>query len=400
MLDLLIDVIRKDEMIDLITPHLNQLNIDKIKARDSKETIIKYFKRANRLKIINKKDLYELFGERLALHPVDLEERLNISKTERKRWTEEGKLKVARTEIFTKYRQDFECPYYDYKQATTLKQSKIEKWREQHKLQVAKNRSKGAKKAIKTKDKNKELVKNFYEKELVEMKQKWNSVDQELFVTYNLAFWTMWVSRMAKQFQEKAVNAKTKGQEYTEKKNEFYQMKNRAMDLLSKSKYSKIEFYRPERHEKIYVSFCDLHYHDWCRQREWCYMSKWDYYYDNRGAVHRCKECEVVVDKDYYSLYYLKIQCDNVPDITFSFHTPYPVSKVNFPDPKKLERVEHEENEEGLFRFGRALVGEEVVVFTESRVRKYIAEALNLFEKSLEDKKEDYDIDVECYKVS
>lgn len=381
MIELLQDKITKQEMIDMITPHLEELKVEKIKRNDSKEVILKYFKRAIRLKILNKKELYEEFGDRLALHPINVEEILSITKLERKRWTDEGKLIVVKTEMFTKYGKDFECPYYDYKQVHSLKSSKIEKWREDHKKKVSKNRLTGAKKAVKTRDKNNAIIDNFYNTELVGMKEKWNQVDEELFVTFNLAFWTMWCSRMAKQFQEKAHNAVKKANEYNTKKEYFYKLKNTAIDMLLDSKYTKLSFYRPEDPDKIYISFCDNHYEDWCEQRRWGYMDKWDYYYLNRDRVDNCKNCNVDREKDYYSLYYLDISHNELSDIKFSFHTPYPIATDKFPHPNKLKKVHHKENQEGLFRFGRSLVDEEVIVFTDKKIEKYLLEALDLFDK-------------------
>ena len=43
--------------------------------------------------------------------------------------------------------------------------------------------------------------------------------------------------------------------------------------------------------------------------------------------------------------------------------------------------MHHEENQEGLFRFGRSLVDEEVIVFTDKKIEKYLLEALDLFDK-------------------
>ena len=214
------------------------------------------------------------------------------------------------------------------------------------------------------------------------MINKWESIDKELAITLKLAFWTMWASRMAKQFQEKAFKAHAKNEgKYKEKKEEFYKYKNRALELLIQSKYTKVSFYRSDNPDKIYIDLCDYHYHDWCNQRSWCYMNIFDYYSENKCKVHSCNECSVDIDKDYYSLYYIEIKSEFIDDIKFSFHTPYPLaSEEYYPDINTIPMVQHEENEEGLFRFGRSLFAEELIVFTETKVRKYINECISDFE--------------------
>lgn len=383
----LFNAITKDEIFEI----LNNFDIS-IKKSSKKEECINALEGLLSDNKIDDDYLYDIVSDRLALHPVKVEELLSITKTERLRFQEQGKLIVNHYSPFTRYGKDFECPYYDYKQIHTITQDDIETWRAEHKATVAANRKKGASKASETRKKNKELVKNFYENEWTSMVDKWESIDAELAKTFKLAFWTMWCSRMAKEFQEKAHKANLANfSKYVDKKEEFYKYKNKALELLTQSKYTNISFYRPENADKIRVSFCDEHYHHWCQDRRYIgYYDKWDYYYDNKNCIDNCDHCDVYVDKDYYSLYYLEISSDKVEDFKFSFHTPYPLADDEiYPSITSIPKVHHEENGEGLFRFGRSMFDEELVVFTETRIRKYIEECIKEFEDMLNSRKMD-----------
>lgn len=378
MRDILLNLITKDDINGI----LNNFDIN-IKKSAKKE---EYTKALEGLLNENKIDddyLYNIVGEKLALHPSKVEELLSISKTERLRWQEEDKLIVSHYIPFRAYGRDFDCPYYDYKQIHSITQDDIETWREEHRVKVSTNRKLGVSKASETRKKNKEIAKSFYENEWVSMVKNWESIDKELSATFKLAFWTMWCSRMAKQFQEKAHRANLANvPKYNGKKEEFYKYKNKALELLTKSKYTNISFYRPENPDKIKVNFCSWHYENWCEIRSCIgYYDKWEYYYDNKKSINKCDDCDVDVNKDYYSLYYLEILSDKVEDFKFSFHTPYPLANDEiYPPITSIPRVYHEENGEGLFRFGRSMFDEELIIFTEARVRKYIEECIKEFE--------------------
>jgi glycosylphosphatidylinositol transamidase (GPIT) subunit GPI8 len=50
---------------------------------------------------IHIKNFFKTFDSRLTHHPNTVEEMLNISKAERKSWTDEGKLKVSSYQVFS-----------------------------------------------------------------------------------------------------------------------------------------------------------------------------------------------------------------------------------------------------------------------------------------------------------
>lgn len=64
-----------------------------------------------------------------------------------------------------------------------------------------------------------------------------------------------------------------------------------------------------------------------------------------------------------------------IADLRFSFHVPYPIGKAWFPPPEKLPQVVHME-QEGIFRFGRALLAHEKITHREQDVRVYLEQAL------------------------
>lgn len=356
-----------------------------LKKTEKKDVVVK-----EAYKVVRKdKDLgkliYDKYSHLFALHPTKVEEILNITSTERKRWND-SRLKISYYDNFHKYGKYISYPMYDYDCIMSIKQKTIEKWRAQHEKEVSKNRKNGAKKAVETRKLNKEKVINFYEKEWIKMIESWKNVDLELSNTYQLAFWTMWLSRLAKSFQEKSYRSKKYSELYKAKKEECYKLKNEALELLSKSKYSKLSFYRPENPDKIWIEFCDNHYNDWCEERRYMYMDKWDFYYTHKDEIDKCSCCSVDINEDYYSLYYIELSSKEVPDYKFSFHTPYPIGNSFFGNPDDLEQVEHEENEEGLFRFGRSIDESEEVIFTEKRIMNYFNKSKIAYEEYLERK--------------
>ena len=115
-------------------------------------------------------------------------------------------------------------------------------------------------------------------------------------------------------------------------------------------------------------------------------MDKWDFYYTHKDEIDKCSCCSVDINEDYYSLYYIELSSKEVPDYKFSFHTPYPIGNSFFGNPDDLEQVEHEENEEGLFRFGRSIDESEEVIFTEKRIMNYFNKSKIAYEEYLERK--------------
>ncbi|WP_257348931.1 hypothetical protein [Pseudalkalibacillus decolorationis] len=326
------------------------------------------------------KRIYQQFPDEFGAHPSTVEMDLNITKTERLRWTEQKKLKVIRYSSFNKWGSTHLYPVYDAYQLKTLSQVKIEKWRAQHKRRVEQNRKKAARKAIETRKQNQILQRAFYENEWKSMLKQWYILDGKLGSTLQLAYWTTWISRWAKEYQLKARNARTKKGQYEEKKRLFYEMKNDSLQRLILSPFSSTSFYQPTYPDKItYLQFCPHHYDMWCIEREFDYISKWDFYKSEQSEINECPECTVEIEKDYYSLFYIVIQSELLKEFRFSFHTPYSIGQPFLPPVTSLPQVSHQERE-GLFRFGRTLIEDEKIIFTEKEVLKNFKKAMQKFE--------------------
>jgi hypothetical protein len=321
------------------------------------------------------KSIYKKYASEFSLHPIEVEELLNITKTERVRWTEERKLKVIGYSNFQKWGKINKYPLYDGYHTQTITEEKVGIWRLQHKTKQSKNRKAVAKKTTATKKKNESIQKAFYENEWKKMLTTWYRVDGQLGATLQLAFWTMWVSRWAKESQVKALNAKSKKNVYESDKRVFYEMKNEALQRLIKSPYSKLSFFIPENPDKITnIEFCSSHYNLWLQERDFEYISKWDFYHWHQKSINKCKCCTVEIVNDYYSLFYILIEYEELEDYHFSFHIPFPIGENFLPNKEKLPKVVHQE-QEGLFRFGRSLLEEEKIIFKTKDVKKYYEEA-------------------------
>ena len=104
---------------------------------------------------------------------------------------------------------------------------------------------------------------NLREYSKLELSQELNffyPLDEEAGIIFELAFWTQWVNRWAKTNELKSRRAIKYGDKYSAQKDLCYSLKNRAIEILLKSKYSTPYLYVPEYPDKIYVYFCEFHY--------------------------------------------------------------------------------------------------------------------------------------------
>lgn len=363
----LLNRLTKEEMI-------NYLELD-LKQNEKKSVVVDVaYEKIKDNDILSSK-LYNKYKERISLHPGKLEELLSISKTERLKW--QDKFKITHYEKFNSYGKSLEYPMFDYIFSHNITQETISKYRKEEEIKTKENRVKGVKKVKETKKINEVKRKNFYQDELLSLIKDWKEVNLELAYTYQLSFWTMWLNRLAKTFQEKSVRSKYKTAEYLKKKEECYLLKNEAIKLLLTSKYAKVKFYRPKHPDKINIHFCEHHLDMWFFEREFGYVGKMEYFETHKKEILKCKNCDIDFKEDYYSLYLLNISCDEL-DFNFSFHTPFLAGEGIFDNISNYELLDegsHFENEEGLFRFGRSITNEEGVIFTEVKIKKYFEEA-------------------------
>lgn len=290
------------------------------------------------------------FPKETALRSDEVVRVLGCTKPEVSRWTQEGKLSVVYKKEFRMYGKTLEVNMYDSKQVLFgITDKKIEKWRNDHNKETEKNRNQGAvkaktTKAIHAKIKAQERIK------LDNAQKEWEQIGKEARHIMTLAYWTMWINRWAKKHQIAKDDVR---------KNFFYRKKESALRYLWGSKYAEVSFYRPEHPDKTIREYRDDDYEE-------------DFDYDDFYFLDDEKDREyeeVVLEKDYYSLYYIKLSCPEKPTYKFSFHIPYSIGKDFLPDPESLPMVIHRENE-GMFRFGRPVSKYEMISHTEKNVLK------------------------------
>jgi hypothetical protein len=374
----LLNKINRDDLINIC-------KVDCKKSTLKKDIVNMAFEKIKDDKILSEK-LYSEKADNVALHPIEVEKILNITSTERKHFKD--KLKIRYYDKCNKFGKTLKVPMYDFIHIYSLTKEEIESWREDYKKIVIDNRKKGVIAAKQTRSENKKKIEDFYKNEWINMLTKWNEIDVELAYTYQFAFWTMWLNRLAKTYQEKASKSTRKSEDYNYIKEHLYELKNDSIKLLSKSKYATISFYQPKYPHKINSTLCTRHY-DECRSE--FLGNKVAFYYKNQDEIEECEDCSVLKIDDYYSLYYLQLNCEDLPEFTFSFHSPYLLFRDFFGDSSNYKRVQHEENSEGLFRFGRTLTDDETIIFSEKRILKYFNESKDKYAEFLKDK-----VEIEC----
>lgn len=363
--------LRKDQIGELLK--LSTKEVNRTRKNELLSSLMKELRNNNLL--LNW--IFKKFAKDLGLHPCRVEEKLQISKAERLRWTSQKKLKIVGFSSFNKWGKQLEYPLYDSIQIKNISEETIQSWRNQHMQKVKTSRKKALDKAQNTRNQNLLMQKQFYKKTWPHMLKEWYLIDGKLGASLHLAFWTMWVNRWAKEFQVKARNARTHREEYKDKTEQFYSMKNEAIQRLIHSPYTNLSFYEPFNPDKItHLMFCENHFDLWMTEREFDYVSKWDFYSANKKDIHSCRDCEIEIEEDFFSLYYFSI---GYQDYQYSFHTPYPIGKFYLPSKETLPQITHEE-QEGLFRFGRSLYQDEKIIFKEKEVIKHFHDALLQFD--------------------
>ncbi len=323
--------------------------------------------------------VYKEFELELSMHPSEVEKTIGCTNSERQAWSETGKLNVVASGSFRKWGKVINYSLFDRYQIYHITQDMVKSWREEKRNRTAANRKKAVEKAIKTKVINESCRENF-KREFKRILSSWFKIDPRLGAAFQLAFWTVWVSRWAKENQVKARKAIRKTEEYDERADALYALKNKALKLLVRSPFVKVSFYRPEQPHRENIIFCADHYRAWREMRpDFDYVDKWEYFHLNRSSIANCPLCNYEVDKDYYSLFYLEVQDERVPDHKFSFHTPYLIGKGIFPSIANLPKVSHVEQLDSIFRFGRAVFEEEKVVCREKDVVRYSTDSLQKY---------------------
>jgi hypothetical protein len=319
----------------------------------------------------------ERFKHEVAFGPWDVEQILECTSTERKRWTADGKLPVLAYREFRKAARDIPYPIFDRREILGIAAETVEQWRNEHRSFVQLRRKTGAHKAVASR-KAHQQARTAAAATWETMVAVWTSQgSSELAAVLQLAYWTAVVSRWAKVNREKLRGAVKYGERYVAREQAWYEHKNRALQLLLQTPYARVSFYRPEDPDKISFTLCDQCDEDRREMR----MSRWEYFSLFGTSVSRCPHCTVEREREYYSLFFLEITTDAFPGLRFAYHTPYPIGKrLGFPRPGKLRRVDHSDAEqEGLFRFGRSLLEEEKIIYREQDVQRHFEAAVAEF---------------------
>jgi len=307
---------------------------------------------------------WETFKSELAVDPVEVEAILKCSPAERQQWIEQGKLPILEYRSFRKSGIHLEYPVHERRFILSLTPTDINNWRQEPKGLIQNNRPTASPINTENPAENEQSRVAFsseWEKIIADWKEQGSA---EISATFQLAYWTVWASRWAKENQLNSFKAIKYKEVYETHQQEWYQRKNQAVKLLIEMPYAMLYFYRPPDADKLYLELCDDHQE---MMKDGYYWDKWDFFYQNRKLVNKCRECVYSETKDYYSLYYLEIKSDKFPDFSFSFHTPYTIGRKFLPHPETLPYVDHVE-QDGIFRFGRPLLEQEKVIHTEKDV--------------------------------
>lgn len=281
-------------------------------------------------------------------------------------WRREASYLGYRT--FRKSGIHLEYPVHDRRFILSLSPAEINNWRQESKQPIQNNAKTAAKIPRNNYQENHEenadsrlAFSSDWEKIIADWEEQGSA---EISATFQLAYWTVWASRWAKENQLNSIKAIEDRETYEIHRQEWYQRKNQAVKLLIQMPYAMLYFYRPTDADKLYLELCNDHEE---MMKDGYYWDKWEFFYQHRKLVSKCRECVYSETKDYYSLYYLEIKSDKFPDFSFSYHTPYPIGRKFLPHPETLPYVDHVE-QDGFFRFGRPLLEQEKVIHTEKDV--------------------------------
>ncbi|HZU03603.1 MAG TPA: hypothetical protein VFA10_28315 [Ktedonobacteraceae bacterium] len=117
------------------------------RSRESKATLAQRVQERLETDQTVRTQFFEVFKRELAIPPWELETLLDCTPTERKRWTEEGKLPVLDRRSFRKAGSQMEYPVFDRRVILGLPRAEIDLWRVEYQALVKEHRKKGARAA-------------------------------------------------------------------------------------------------------------------------------------------------------------------------------------------------------------------------------------------------------------
>ncbi len=315
--------------------------------------------------------LLDMFPRELAVNPKELEKTLCCSRVERQRWVKEGKIPILEYRTFHVASRDLCYAVHERRTVMDITPAEIQCWRDEYAAQVRDRRKEGSRKSVESRKTRRQLRQDFFDilRESVHLWEQEGSAG--LALVFQLAYWTAFASRWAKENHVKLLHGHRRGEQYAARRDEWYMKKHMAMHVLAQTPYAYLSRYRPEYADKITLHLCEEHYEE---MREGLYENKWQFYTDRGADISRCHACLVHFERDYYTLYFLEVREAKFPDTRFAFHVPYTIGKKLF-SPRNLPSVEHPE-QEGMFRFGRPITPYEKIVVREQDVHLLFDQAL------------------------
>lgn len=341
-------------------------------TKESKEQLVERISQLIEADTGEEMRLLDTFPLDLAVKPTELDELLQCTRTERRRWIKDGRIPILEYRPFRKIGRDMLYPVHDRRVVLGISQETIAQWRAEYHAQVHEHRRQGMQVAMQQRKAN-QLVRRTFFKNWESTVEQWKSQGSpELAATLQLAYWTQWASRWAKENHIKAIKGTKYSTTYAARERAWYERKTIAMYVLAQTPYARLAFYCPEEPNKYILHLCTQHFE---QKEEEYYASIWEFFYANPSLVKQCPDCVFTVEKHFYSLYHLEVSTEAFPELSFSFHMPYPIGQHYFPAPAELPGVKHIE-QDGMFRFGRALLDDEKITHRERDVLMYFASAL------------------------
>jgi len=117
------------------------------RTRETKAPLIQRLQERLETDAIAKAQFFEVFVRELAIPPWEMETLLGCSTSERKRWTEEGKISILDYGSFRKGGSDRSYPLFDRRIILSISPTDLETWRAEHQALVKAHRSAGARAA-------------------------------------------------------------------------------------------------------------------------------------------------------------------------------------------------------------------------------------------------------------
>ena len=245
------------------------------------------------------------------LGPVDIEEILQCSATEVKRWTDEDKLFIVDYQRTKSAGKTHLYPVFDASAILSIDPNKIEEWRTEYKNKLYNNHRTNKPKNTALKSVIDEYLKD---------------TDTRTKKIYELALWTYWIDYWHTTYINKLHRISLQTEKYQEKANNYLKCIIKAFKKFQELGID-IKLSQPRHPDKVYIEFCPKHWQEILDNNENS-LDNIDLYYKNPDMYDKCPDCIKNIEKNYHSLYFVEINFEDLP-ISFCFTLPYHTCKLN-----------------------------------------------------------------------